>query len=72
MEVYVLVEYMQQPEFTDCYGEQAAECSAIVGIYDSDEKAQEAKHSQEELDSCYVSTLGCDPSEFVIHRMLVN
>ena len=72
MEVYVLVEYMQQPEFTDCHGEQAAECSAIVGIYDSEEKAAEARRFQEEQDARYVSTVGCDPSEFTVHRMVVQ
>lgn len=72
MEVYVLVMYMQQPEFTDSYGEQAAECSAVIGIYDSWDKAEAARAKEVERDAEDSADFGCDPCEFVIHCMIVQ
>lgn len=72
MEVYLLAMYMQQPDFTDKYGEQAAEASAIIGVYDSWDKAAAVKEKEEEKDRRDVSEFGCDPCEFVIHRMIVQ
>lgn len=72
MEVYVLVMYMQQPEFTDIHGEQAAECSAVIGIYDSWDKAAAAKEKEKAQDDRDVVEFGCEPCEFVIHRMIVQ
>lgn len=72
MEVFVLIESVQQLEFTNRYGEQAMECETVIGIYDSLEKVQAAKEIEEIHDAERVKKAGCDPSSFYYYCMIVQ
>lgn len=73
MEVYLLMEYVQQPDFTDRYGEQACECSCVVGVYSTKEKAEAARQAEEAHDKSLREAYdGLILSEFEVHCMIVN
>lgn len=72
MEVFVLIESVQQLEFTNQYGEQAMECETVIGIFDSLEKVQAAKEIAEVRDAETAARFDCDPSTFYYYCMIVQ
>lgn len=72
MEVFVLMEHVDQGSFTDQYGESATESSSIIGLYFTKEKAQAAMEHERMADAMLVQKYGCDPSDYTIHTMIIQ
>lgn len=71
MNVYLLMEEREQPEFVDSYGEEAVPTSIVLGVYETRERAENEKNrlDEEESEKCpELEDLGCDPVSYYIEE----